>query len=151
VKRLILLCLGIAALGACDKNSKPAPAPTTRTDILTAKSWRLATAIITVNGIPVPSSLVLPACNNDDSFKFNVDKTLIQDAGAIKCNSTDPQTQAGTWTFNTDQSKLTIAIPGSPLNGEADIKELTTSTLHIHGTPTISGVAATVDATFVPN
>jgi hypothetical protein len=150
VKKLILLCLGIAALGACDKNSKPAPA-TSRVDLLTAKSWRLSTATVTINGISIPSSLLLPACNNDDTFKFNVDKTAIQDAGAIKCNTTDPQTQAGTWTFNNDQTKLTIAIPGSPLSGEADIKELTASTLHINGNPTINGVTANVDATFVPN
>ena len=149
VKTLTLLCLGIATLGACKKNSEPVPS-TTRVDLLTAKSWRLSTVTASLGGTPLPSSLI-PACNNDDTYKFNLDKTVIQDAGVIKCSSTDPQTQAGTWAFNNDQSKLTIAVPGSLLNGEADIKELTTSTLHIIGTPTVSGVVITVDATFVPN
>ena len=150
MKTLTLLCLGIATLGACKKNSEPAPS-TTRVDLLTAKSWRLATANVTVSGIPIPSSLVLPACSNDDSYKFNTDKTLIQDAGTTKCNSTDPQTQAGTWAFNNDQSKITIAVSGSPLNGEADVKELTASTLHLYGTQTVSGAPVTIDAMFVPN
>ncbi len=150
MKKLILLCLGIATLGACDKNSEPAPPPT-RVDLLTAKSWRLSTATITANGFPIPSSLVIPACNNDDFYKFNADKTLIQDAGATKCNATDPQTQAGTWTFNGDQSKLTIAIPGNLLSGEAEVRELTSTTLRIYGTPTLNGITGTVDATFVPN
>jgi len=151
MKKLILLCLGIATLGACDKNSKPAPA-TTRVDLLTAKSWRLSTITASLGGAPLPSSL-LPACNNDDTFKFNLDKTAIQDAGVVKCSSTDPQTQAGTWAFNNDQSKLTIAVPNSLLNGEADVKELTSSTLHIYTIQTFSGVPApiTIDATFVPN
>ena len=150
MKKLIL-CLGIATLGACDKNSKPAPA-TTRVDLLTAKSWRLSTITASLGGAPLPSSL-LPACNNDDTFKFNLDKTAIQDAGVVKCSSTDPQTQAGTWAFNNDQSKLTIAVPNSLLNGEADVKELTSSTLHIYTIQTFSGVPApiTIDATFVPN
>jgi outer membrane usher protein FimD/PapC len=150
MKKLVLLCASLATLGACKKTSEPVPA-TTRVDLLTAKSWRLSTATVTANGLPVPTSLVLPACTSDDTFKFNLDKTVIQDAGATKCNSTDPQTQNGTWSFNNDQSKLTIAIPGSLLSGEADIKELTSSTLRIYGTPTISGFATTIDATFVPN
>ena len=149
MKKLILLCLGVATLGACDKNSKPAPA-TTRVDLLTAKSWRLSTITASLGSTPLPSGLI-PACNNDDTYKFNLDKTVIQDAGASKCSSTDPQTQTGTWAFNNDQSKLTIAVPGSLLNGEADVKELTSSTLHIYTTPTISGVTINVDATFVPN
>ena len=149
MKTLTLLCLGIATLGACKKNSEPIPA-TTRVDLLTAKGWRLSTITASLGGTPLPSSL-LPACNNDDTYKFNLDKTVIQDAGATKCNSTDPQTQAGTWAFNTDQSKLTITVPNSLLNGEADVKELTASTLHLYGTQTISGAPITIDATFVPN
>jgi hypothetical protein len=145
-----LLCLAIASLGACKKDSDPVASPS-RTDLLTAKSWRLTTINATLpNGTPIPSSL-LPACYSDDTFKFNADKTVVQDAGAIKCNSTDPQTQTGTWSFNSDQSKLTIAVPNSLLNGEADVKELTSSTLRINATPTIMGFTVNADATFAPN
>jgi hypothetical protein len=151
MKKAFLLLGIVAVLGACKKNDESPATPSSRADLLTAKNWRLATVTATVGGFPLPNNLVLPDCNKDDFFKFNTDKTLIQDAGATKCNSTDPQTQAGTWALNTDESKLTISIPGSLLSGEAVIKELTTSSLHISGTPTYNGVTANVDATFVPN
>ena len=145
-----LLCLAIAALGACKKDSDPVASPS-RVDLLTAKAWRLTTINLTLlDGTPIPSSL-LPTCFSDDTFKFNADKTVVQDAGAIKCNSTDPQTQTGTWSFNSDQSKLTIAVPNSLLNGEADVKELTTSTLRINAKPVYMGITANADATFAPN
>lgn len=144
-----LLCLAIASLGACKKDSDPVATPS-RTDLLTAKSWRLTTVTASLNGLPLPASS-LPACYLDDSFKFNADKTVIQDAGATKCSSTDPQTQSGTWSFNNDQSKLTIAVTGSLLNGDADIKELSSSTLRIYATPNFNGLPISIDATFAPN
>ena len=147
----IFLSLGvIAALSGC-KKSDESPATTSRTDLLTAKSWRLTTATVTVGGAPVASSTLIQDCNKDDTFKFNADKTLVQDAGAIKCNTSDPQTQTGTWSLNSDQTKLTISIPNSPLNGEAEVRELTTSTLRIYGTPSFGGLPLTLDVTFGPN
>lgn len=149
MKKLLLLLGTTTVLSACKKSGD---SPTSsRTDLLTAKSWRLSTATVTAGGFPVPSSTFIQDCNKDDSFKFNVDKTLVQDAGASKCNPTDPQTLTGTWALNSDQSKLTISIPNSPLNGEAEVRELTSTTLRIYGTPSLSGVPLTLDATFVPN
>jgi hypothetical protein len=137
-------------LSACKKTAD-SPAPTSsRTDLLVAKNWRLSTVNITLNGFPIPSNLVVQECLLDDFYKFNPDKTLLQDAGATKCSPTDPQTLTGTWTLSNDQNKLTIAVSGSPLNGTADIKELTASTLHIYGTPSLNGITYTLDATFVP-
>lgn len=141
----------MAVLSGCKKSDDSPATTTSRTDLLTAKSWRLTTTTVTANGLPIPSSTVIPDCSTDDTFKFNTDKTLVQDAGAIRCNTSDPQTQAGTWSLNSDQSKLTLAIPNSPLNGEGDVKELTANTLRLYGTRSLGGVAITLDATFVPN
>jgi hypothetical protein len=149
MKNIFLLLGMAAALGAC-KKSDDSPS-TSRTELLTAKNWRLSTVSATVGGLPVPSSYILQDCTKDDFYKFNADKTLIQDAGAIKCSTSDPQTLAGTWSLNGDQSKLTIAVPNSLLNGEADIRELSANTLRIYGTPTLNGAPATFEATFVPN
>ena len=151
MKKIFLLLGTVAVLGGCKKSDESPASSSTRADLLTAKNWRLSTVNVTANGFPVPSSFVLQDCNKDDFYKFNADKTLIQDAGAIKCMATDPQTQAGTWALSSDQSKLTIAVPGSLLNGEADIKELTATTLHIYGATSLNGIATTLDATFVPN
>lgn len=149
MKKIFLFLGTMAVLSGC-KKSDESPAAS-RTDLLTAKSWRLSTATVTLGGFPVSNSAFLQDCKKDDLYKFNPDKTLIQDAGATKCNATDPQTQAGTWALNSDQSKLTIAIPGSPLNGEAEVRELTATTLRIYGTPSLNGVPTTIDATFVTN
>jgi len=151
MKKFFLLIGAVAVLGGCKKSDESPAAASSRADLLTAKSWRLSTATVTANGFPVPSNVFIQDCNKDDTFKFNADKTVMQDAGAIKCNTSDPQTQADTWSLNSDQSKLTISIPNSPLNGEADVRELTPNTLRIYGTPSLSGIPLTFDATFVPN
>ena len=151
MKKIFLFLGTMAVLSACKKSDESPATASSRTELLTAKSWRLSSATITANGFPVSSSTFIQDCSKDDTFKFNADKTLVQDAGTIKCNTSDPQTQTGTWALNSDQSKLTISIPNSPLNGEAEVKELTSNTLRIYGTPSLSGLALTLDVTFVPN
>ncbi|GAA4501904.1 hypothetical protein GCM10023172_24430 [Hymenobacter ginsengisoli] len=99
----------------------------------------------------VPSSLFLQDCDKDDFYKFNTDKTAIVDAGPTKCSPSDPQTESGTWAFNSNETKLTLMLPNSALNGDADIKELSATTLHLYSSQSVSGTAYTVDATFVPN
>ena len=93
----------------------------------------------------MPTSLFLADCDKDNTYKFNTDKTLVEDAGAVKCSTSDPQTETGSWDFNnSDQTQLKLSIPNSALGGTLDIKELTSSTLHVTGAQ--SGY--TVDATF---
>lgn len=153
MKKLCLLLASVVVLGSCKKNddNSPSAAPT-RTSLLTAKNWRLSTVTVTLNGIAVPSSLFLADCDKDDFYKFNTDKTMVADAGPTKCSASDPQTESGTWKFsNSDETKLTIALPNSALNGDADIKELSATTLHLYSSQSASGTAYTFDATFVPN
>lgn len=149
----LFFCLGtLAALGACKKDSDTTPASTaSRTDLLTAKAWQISNVALTVNGISLPSSQFITACQLDNSFKFNTDKTLVVDEGATKCNATDPQTTSGTWAFsNTDQTKITITLPGSVFNGDADVKELSSSALRLYGAQSASGLSYTLDTTFSP-
>jgi len=146
MKKAYLLFLGMAALGACSKNSEPAPPPS-RTDLLTTPKWKLTGGTISVAGVPLPISAFIGTCYNDDTFKFNTDKTVLNDAGTVKCNATDPQTQTGSWSFaNSDQTQMQLTVPSTPLNGTFDIKELTSNSLRLTGT--LSG--ATVDVTFAP-
>jgi hypothetical protein len=146
MKKLILLCVSLATLGACKKNSEPAPS-TTRTDLLTTPKWKLTGGTISTGAFTLPISTFVGACYNDDTFKFNTDKTVLNDAGTVKCNTTDPQTQTGSWSFaNSDQTQLQLTVPNTPLNGVFDVKELSGSILHLNGT--LNG--ATVDVTFTP-
>jgi hypothetical protein len=141
-----LLCLAIAALGACKKDSDPVATPS-RTDLLTTPKWKISTGTVSLGTTSLPINVVLGTCYNDDTFKFNTDKTVVDDAGATKCDATDPQTRTGSWSFaNSDQTQMQLTVPGTPLNGTFDIKELTSNSLRLTGT--LSG--ATVDVTFAP-
>ncbi|MGI4741031.1 MAG: hypothetical protein ACRYG7_38170 [Janthinobacterium lividum] len=154
MKKLILCLSAVAVLGACKKDSDTTPTPTptaSRTDLLTAKPWQASTVNLTLSGIPIPSSQFITACQLDNTYKFNTDKTLVIDEGATKCNTTDPQTTSGTWAFsNTDQTKVTLVVPGSVFNGDFDIKTLSATTLQLNTTQSLSGLSYTIDATFSP-
>ena len=121
MKHLSLLLLVAVSLGACKKDSEPAPSAPTKTDLLLAKSWRLTGQTTTFsssainNGTPVVTDTYATsypnACQRDNFLAFKANKTLIADEGPLKCSPTDPQTQPGTWDFNSDQTKLTLTDP----------------------------------------
>ena len=69
----------------------------------------------------------LPACTKDDLTKFNSDGTVNFDEGATKCDSGDPQTTYGTWSFNSDQTVLSVTSEG--LTEAYTISELTETVL----------------------
>ncbi|RZK21402.1 MAG: hypothetical protein EOO56_11390 [Hymenobacter sp.] len=151
MKKLCLLLGAITVLGACKKDNDSTFPATSRTDLLTARRWQVSNVAITANGLPLPSSLVVSACQLDNTYKFNTDKTLVVDEGATKCSTTDPQTQSGTWAFaNTDQTKLTITLPNSLFNGDVTITDLSSSTLRLNSAQNISGIAGNADITFSP-
>jgi hypothetical protein len=149
MKKLSFLILAALVLGSCKKNSdNSSPAPS-KTDLLTAKNWRPTTASISVTAAGQTSSLGnLDPCNADDFIKFGTDKSLVHDAGATKCNSTDPQTEKGTWDMPSD-GKLAITLPATSAlpSGTFDIKELTATTMHLSTTQSQSGASYTVDLT----
>jgi hypothetical protein len=147
MKKLSLLFLAALALGSCKKNDDNSPAAPSKTDLLTAKKWRVATATVTVAGLPLPG--VVQPCSLDDFLKFNVDKTLLHDAGATKCGPTDPQSETGKWDMPSD-AKLTITLPASsslPVDGNLDVKELTATDMHLTSTQTLNSFPTTFDVT----
>jgi hypothetical protein len=150
VKKLSLLLLAALALGGCKKNddTTPTPAAPSKTDLLTAKKWRVSTVTATLGGATLPG--VIEACSQDDFLKFNADKALVHDAGATKCDPSDPQTEQGKWEMPSE-SKLTVTLPASsnlPADGTFDIKELSATNLHLYMSDTQSGVTSTLDLTF---
>ncbi|MGI4869686.1 MAG: lipocalin family protein [Janthinobacterium lividum] len=134
MKKATLLLASIALLSACKKDSENTAS---KTDMLTAKNWRVSaqTTTTTINGQTSTSSTIA-SCDADDFIKFNTDKTLVDDEGATKCNSSSAQTTPGTWSFNSDESKLTVTESG--VSTTADIKELSSSVLHLYATQTQS-------------
>lgn len=64
------------------------------------------------DGIDVYGTQVLP-CVTDNIITFTSDQQIIADEGATKCNSSDPQTITGTYSFNSDNTQLTASFGGS--------------------------------------
>jgi hypothetical protein len=57
------------------------------------------------------------ACEKDDLTIFSADGTVINDAGATKCDPTDQQTSnPGTWSFSSDNKILVITRNGEVMN-----------------------------------
>lgn len=143
------LLLVVAALSACKKESAaPAPAPA-RIDLLTAHNWReTAWTITSGSAAPVDQYAQLPACARDDFYQFHADKSFVLDAGATRCNASDPQTRAGTWAFNSDQSVLTLADAAGNAPTTNEVVELSATTLHLRTSRTSGTTTTTGDVTF---
>jgi hypothetical protein len=146
MKKIYFLLLGVASLSACKKDSEPAPADNSPTGLLLAKNWRVTAQNLTVTSsvlntnVDMYATYYSNACQRDNFIKFNADKTLTADEGAMKCNTTDPQTKAGTWSFSSNDTKLNLVDPtqgGAPV--PFDIITLSATTLHIRYTIVTNG------------
>jgi hypothetical protein len=121
----IMLLSGLILAGtSCSKDEDEK----TNKDLLVGKDWKMTA--LTIN--PAVNSMTdfyafLPACTKDDLTKFNSDGTVNFDEGALKCDSGDPQTTYGTWSFNADQTVLSVTADG--LTEAYTISELTETSL----------------------
>ena len=118
----------------------------TKTEHLTSAKWYIKTFTvdpgIMIGGVTVTDFYSqMDACDKDDSDKFNVGGAGISDEGATKCDPTDPQTTAFTWSlsptetrFNMDQDiydiitldetdlKYSQIVDGDDIGGVSDLK-----------------------------
>lgn len=119
---LFFSVLGFAVItGSCKKDKEDDPV--TKTDLLTSGSWKF-TAFTVDPPYPIfddqgniigTSDDVLgnmDDCSVDDVHSFKADNTFIFDEGASKCDSDDPQSISGTWSFKTNETVLSITQDG---------------------------------------
>ena len=101
----------ITLLLGCEKDSDT-PAPKTEAQLIgSGLAWKFSKAIS--GGVDV-SSLV-EVCMKDNLITMNdasPTKTGNVNEGAIKCNASDPQQVAFTWTYNGSTKLLTIISTG---------------------------------------
>jgi hypothetical protein len=148
---LLPLAMGLS-LTACKKDSETTPAPT-KSELLTAKNWRVSAAVTTTKVGTAATTTVddyagSPACEKDDFIKFEANKTLVANGGTVLCPG-DPQTASGAWDFNSDQTKLTLGVGSTGLVGQYDLAELSATTLKISTTDTSTpGTVETSTITF---
>lgn len=119
-----LIFLSFLLFSSCSKSDNDDTQPTsepTKTELLVGKSWKITG--VTLNGNDVFSQM--PSCNKDDIIIFSTDGTAVTDAGKIKCDPSEMQTETETWAFTQNETKLIIG------GEESTLIDLTTTTLKI--------------------
>ena len=149
MKKPILFLLGVGFalfLGACGKDEENG----SKTDNLTSGKWKLSSSVakFTFNGIEqtVDVYAQLAACEKDNEVEFKADGTLIDDEGALKCDPADPQQEVGTWALTQNDTHLTVS--GTDGDFDAEIVELTGSTLKVTYDTDLSGIVTSTVTVF---
>ncbi|WP_035562689.1 lipocalin family protein [Hymenobacter sp. IS2118] len=137
----VLLAAMAALTVSCKKDSEPKPEPT-KTDLLTAKSWRLTD--IKVGGQSFYA--FLDACDKDDFIKFNANKSATFDQGAVRCDQSEPQSASGKWEFTTNETKLKLTDPDGDVT-EGNITTLSATSL-VLSEPNAGGPGVAGELTF---
>jgi hypothetical protein len=156
--RILIFSLFSLALlfSSCSKSDEDEQSP--KTELLTKSAWKM-NAYTVEPGFPTFDSegnitgstndifAFLDDCEKDDTHKFNTDKSLTTDEGMTKCESSDPQKTNGTWSYNSDETILTITEDGETQT--ATVLELTSNVLKLKSTETYEGMTYTYTVTFL--
>ena len=131
------------------KKDKDDPKPKSKTELLTAKNWRLSAATSVIGPITIDVYAAQDACDKDDFLKFNTNKSLIFDEGLTKCDLRDPQSITGAWDLTVNDTKLKMQETSNPASAEVyDVVEISASTLKIKQTTSSGGATETQSLTF---
>jgi hypothetical protein len=122
---LYLLFIAAILVGCKDDEGK-----SSKTDLLTAKSWHITKWEATFQGNTedVTDEFSDGPCDNDDSSKFHKDGKYEEKTGAQKCD-VDDEDSTGTWAWKDNETKITINIDGDVT--DATLVSLTSSTLKV--------------------
>ncbi len=118
-------------LSSCGKKETPAPTPLTKTQLISAKTWRMTAATIRIGtNAPVDNLSGYPACEADNLYIYRANNTYEEDQGATKCSPNQSQIRlTGTWAFTTNETKLSITRGSGSIVDDFDLLELTATTL----------------------
>lgn len=148
-KNAALLVITVVVIAGCKKNDNSAPS---KTQLLTTGSWTRTSDYIDpavdVNGDGVDDHEIFnfyDDCDKDDMLIFKSDGTVTFDAGPLKCDPTDPQTQSTTWKFLTNESQLMIGTGSS--QETVDLVELSATALKYKITYNVQGTTYTETVT----
>lgn len=138
------------SLSACKKDETTTETPkASGSSLLTGKDWRLTALTIVSPGGSIDVFATFDACEKDDLQEFKADGTVLDKAGATKCDPADPDTEpGGFWTLLENDTKLRLIDGDTTL---ADIVELSATSLRVKIVENDNGVTYTTNATFVKN
>lgn len=124
----LLAVLAIAAItfvGCSKDDNNSSTTPTlSKTQLLTGHSWKETATYF--DGTPFP----VDSCDMDNIINFYTNGIQTEDAGAIKCNVTDPQVDSTTWSFTDNETKVLLSA-GTPDEASASLLQLDASTLKL--------------------
>jgi hypothetical protein len=142
---LALALVGLAGLASCKKDETASlQRAATKTDVLTAKSWKVTD--IKIADKSIFRTMLVDSCSKDDLTKFNANKSVTFDEGTLKCDAASPQSRTGSWEFTTNETKLKVTdADGSVL--EQPIRTLNTTTLIVTD-PTFAGPGVAAEVTY---
>lgn len=113
---LMIAALAFLTVSSCKKEDEKTTTPTkSKTELLTAKAWKLTAMTVNPGITPVPGGPTITdiysfmeACEKDNTEKFNTGGAGVTDEGATKCDPADPQTSNFTWSFASNETKIVI-------------------------------------------
>jgi hypothetical protein len=126
---------------ACSKhNSSSTP---TNMTLMTQAIWKYDTSGFDITGdnkIDYPDTVVQP-CFKDNTYQFNKDSTVVVDEGAIKCNSSDPQTATFAWSISNSTPPILKSDANPVLANGVTVLVLNNSQLEVYKDTTILGIS----------
>jgi hypothetical protein len=142
MKIKILSLLGISALlmfAACSKDDDDSKGGSTTSttggvsNSAVVGTWNITAMTVTVDMGGQDTTIDMledqEPCERDDLLKFNADNTILELAGATKCNPGDPDSEAGgTWALLSNNSKFRIIDGDTTL---ADIVSISATTFKL--------------------
>lgn len=132
LRLLVLLLVLVTAFVSCKKDKDPAPP--TKTELLTAKPWKIMTLTVSPQ---LPDSIFIKggtgfvqdllgfyathnlACFNDNIRTFKTNNSFTFTQGATKCDTSGEQYASGTWSFSTDENSLALTFTGNTSGKDA--------------------------------
>ena len=140
-----------AILTSCSKD-ETTPTPdnnATASANLTAKDWKITGLIVSTIIGDFNFLDSMDACQKDNLIKYNLDGSIIEKAGATKCDPADPDSKnGGVWALLNNDTKLRI------IDGDTsifDINTLNSTTAILKQTETIDGFTTTITMTLKNN
>ncbi|PWU03860.1 MAG: hypothetical protein C5B52_02555 [Bacteroidetes bacterium] len=133
---LLATAVSISFPGACKKDDKPSK---TKTDFLTQSSWKYdKVGIDADNNGTIDQDIALQPCETDNIFTFNSNGTGTVDEGPTKCDASDPQTTAITWSFKNNETVLNASDLGGSGDEDVNIFKLDDTQLVVYKDTTIA-------------
>lgn len=144
----------MASMSACKKDSK------SKTELLTNNSWKAKAAIINpaidlfgtgeLTTDLYANTFFYPACTKDDFISFKDSGQVTTDEGPTKCDGADPQTITENWTFNSDETVVTISNLDGTEPVSINVVTISENELKVSQSESINNAVYTFTTTYEP-